>query len=266
MSRPRSSDTSPPLVDTVSLPPSTIRRNASWACLFAFAQSSWTCGLWSASAAARSASSRTPLAAGPASPWMLSGSAFASCPCTSTLSNSAWTRKSSSAVCTRSSARTFVLVWVHVSVSSSWRDAQTPNTAKNATTPARTVIAIEVRLSRIGAGILERRPHRLMSRRAGRGRRSFLQQPLLEVLRLARGHCARGPRLVELDAPRLGEVQKPLALRGVGGPLQERPGEHREGHDHPLAHHDRARDSLVGQRRDAVGGVSGLIGRVEHAP
>ena len=48
------------------------------------------------------------------------------------------------------------------------------------------------------------------------------------------------------DAARLGEVEQPLPLGVLLRPLEEEPGEHPEGDEAPLDHHDHAGDALVG--------------------
>src|SRR5918995_2423559 len=151
-------------------------------------------------------------------------------------------RKPFRACWTSWSARSSVLVRVQVSVSSSWRLAHTAKTAKNAITLASTMIAMAVRLKRGGWGIPQSfalGPDVRKSSTAPRGIGDLGlsgAQPLLQVLGLAglHGPCRTG--LVQLDAPRLREVEQPLALGGVRGPLQERPAEYGEGDDHPLAH------------------------------
>ena len=59
------------------------------------------------------------------------------------------------------------------------------------------------------------------------------------------------------------EVEQLLALLGLARGAQEQPAEQPEREQRLLHHHDRAGDVLVGQRRDALGGVAVRVEGVE---
>src|SRR5689334_7767073 len=92
------------------------------------------------------------------------------------------------------------------------------------------------------------------------------EDALLEQRRMSGGHRALGAALVELVAALGGEVEQALLLGPFTGHLEEDPGEHAEGEEGALDHHDRTCCALVGARRDPPVMLALGVDRVEHAP
>ena len=122
-----------------------IFRNASWAALFAAAQSAWNCEVSRTFSASWGASCCNPPAAGPASGASRGGRACSNSCSTSTLANSSFDMYVASRLRISSFCSSFSLVLTQLSVLRAWRLTQIAKTARKVTREPTATRAIDTR-------------------------------------------------------------------------------------------------------------------------